>query len=95
MNPTAKRKKLNVDIAESPESNPSEACFFFCFVFFLIVAFVWQYWGFNSGPQACWTAALPLEPRLQPFFVLVLWPIQIGSIIIIIVVVVIIIIICN
>jgi hypothetical protein len=37
--------------------------------FFLSFFFFWQYWSLNSGPHACYSGPLPLEPLHQPFFV--------------------------
>jgi hypothetical protein len=32
-----------------------ESCFIYLFKIF------WQYWGFNSGPHACWAGSEQLE----------------------------------
>jgi hypothetical protein len=70
MNPTAKRKKLNVDIAESPESNPSEACFFFLFCFFSNCCFCLAVLGFQlrtSGLLDSCSTAWATAPTLLCF----------------------------
>jgi hypothetical protein len=50
---------------------PSPKMWLFYFLFFL------QYWGLNSRPHTCWAGAVPLEPVLQSFLLLLFF--QIGS----------------
>jgi hypothetical protein len=64
------------------------------FFLFVCFCFLW-YWGLNSGPQACWASAQPLESLCHPYrprllmgtldnilkVLLPHWPVEVPSVI--------------